>query len=153
MVESRPAGLPLTAADLDLYERVHEALDAQDVVRESDPPLLVGLADGVATVSGVVRTRIMRERVLYVVASTPGVKKVIDELFTDPEIANAVAEALAAEPGLDSAAVDVSSYKGHITIYGQVPGEDQHARALAIAAAVPGVQDVLDRLEVAPQAS
>jgi osmotically-inducible protein OsmY len=153
MVETSPAGPPLTAADLDLYERVFEAIQAQDVVRETEPPLRIAVADGVVTISGVVLTRIMHERVLYVAASTPGVKKVIDELYTDPEIENTVAAALVADPGLNGAAVDVSSYKGSITVYGHMPDVAQREKALAVAVAVPGVRNVIDRLEAAPQES
>src|SRR5690606_41375756 len=84
--------------DMELQEIVNERLESDSVVRELDIPLETEVLDGVVTVTGVARARMTRERILYLGASTPGVKKVIDNPVTDPESGTQIARTAPAAP-------------------------------------------------------
>src|SRR5690606_31720468 len=77
--------------DMELQELVNDGWECDSVVRQRAIPLETDVLDGGVTVTGVARSRMTRERILYLVASTPGVKKVIDNLVTDPEIETEIA--------------------------------------------------------------
>ncbi len=132
--------------DLDIYERVLEAVEDDQVVRETRVPVFVSVEDGVVTVSGNVLSETMRERVLFAAAATPGVKKVIDNLYSDPEIERTVAGRLAGESALKENTIEISSYQGVVTLVGEVSDEPQRQLAVSLAAATPGVRQVIDRL-------
>lgn len=138
--------------DMELKELVMEAIEDDNLVRETDVPVTVSVLDGVVTVGGVVLSKTMHDRVLYAAARTPGVKKVIDELIADPEIENAIAKLVAADPDLRTRMFKVSSYMGRVTLFGGIASEEQRKPALALAASVPGVQGVMDALTVGPVA-
>lgn len=136
--------------DLELQELVLEAIDDDNIVRESDVPVTVTVLDGIAAVSGVVLSKTMHDRVLYAAARTPGVKKVIDDLLSDPQIENAIAQIVSNNPDLKTYTFKVTSYMGQVTLYGGVATEEQRQQALALAASVPGVMAVNDRLQIGP---
>lgn len=132
--------------DLDVYEHVLEAIEDDHVVRETRVPVFVSVEDGVVTVNGNVLSETMRERVLLAAAATPGVKKVVDNLYSDPEIERAIADRLVGESALKGNTIEVSSYQGVVTLVGGVSDERQRQMAVSLAAATPGVRQVIDRL-------
>lgn len=136
--------------DDELKETVIDAIERDSVVRESRVPVEVSVEDGVVAVSGIASSETMRRRVLYAAATTPGVVRVIDRLTTDAEIEAAVAQALASDPAIRDARIAVSSYLGVVTLYGAPGSEEQKARALELARAVPGVRQVDDMLVIEP---
>ncbi|MGB4677312.1 MAG: BON domain-containing protein [Aggregatilineales bacterium] len=136
--------------DMELQEIVNERLESDSVVRELDIPLETEVLDGVVTVTGVARSRMTRERILYLVASTPGVKKVIDNLVTDPEIETEIARLVAADPSIRPRLFKVSSYMARVTLYGEVESEEERQAILTLARSVAGVRDILDYLTVSP---
>jgi osmotically-inducible protein OsmY len=138
----------LVDSDSLLRDSVLEAIEADSVLRESKVPLEVGVQDGVVTVSGHVMTETMRQRAVYAASTMPGVKKVIDAIGVDTEIASTIARDLARDPALKDMWIEVSSHKGIVTLYGDVDSKEQRAAALAQAQATAGVHQVVDRLTV-----
>jgi osmotically-inducible protein OsmY len=148
MAAEQPAGRVVSEADMELEELVTEAIRRDTVIRETHVPIDVSVTDGVVTVSGVVLSRIMHDRVLFLAASVRGVKKVIDALFSDPEIEVAVAARIAEHKSFNNDQVDITSYHGRVMVTGEVDTEEERAEVVALAAAVPGVRQVIDRLEL-----
>jgi len=119
--------------------------------------------DGVAYLSGEVRTDMDRESAISVVEHTDGVKGVSDDLkvapasIMDDEIRIAVARAIyrsgplsryANDPG---APIRIAVDRGHVTLYGAVDSQVDKQYAEAQAKSVPGVFSVDDKLIVANQ--
>ncbi len=148
MAEHTSGGFSPSLLDEEIHELVIDAIRDDIVVRESRVPVAVSVAQGVVTVAGVVLSDTMRDRVLYAAATVPGVAKVVDQLYTDPEIEKAVAKALAADTDIRDELIEVHSYEGRVFLVGGVEDETRRAAALALALTVPGVQDVVDRLSV-----
>jgi osmotically-inducible protein OsmY len=67
----------------------------------------------------------------------------------DARVTASVRTALALNRGLRSYSIDVSSENGVVTLGGRVDGEDDRARAEALAAAVPEVTRVVNQIQVA----
>ncbi len=136
-------------ADLDIYEAVVEAIESFNPIRETRVPVEVTVKDGVVTLEGVVFTDTMRRMILYAASTTPGVRKVVDRLHDDKSLELAVAQALMADPTLRTSPspIRVSSYAGTVTLYGKVNSKQERLAAIAVAARVPGVRTVIDRLD------
>ncbi len=139
-------------SDLDLEEAVCAAINSLDFVRESQLELSVTVLQGVVTLGGVVLTRIMRRAVTTMAAMVPGVEKVIDNLTTDADLQIIVSQKLAMVPDLRSEVIRVSSYRGLVTLHGDVASTEDAAHALELAENVPGVRGVIDRMDVAAAA-
>lgn len=138
------------ASDLDLHEAVHDAINDLNIVRESDVVIHVNVLNGEAEIKGVVLSRIMHHAVIQAAASVPGIKRVIDNLTTDTDIKVAIGQALAQEKSLwaEDNEISVMSYRGNITLTGKVPTGDAMQKATEIAGKVPGVVNVINRLNV-----
>ncbi len=148
MAAEQPAERVVSEADMELEELVTDAIRRDTVIRETHMPIDVSVTDGVVTVSGVVLSRIMHDRVLFLAARVRGVKKVIDALFSDPEIAVAIAARIAGHESFHNDQVDIASYHGRVMVTGEVDTEEERVEVVALAAAVPGVRQVIDRLEI-----
>jgi osmotically-inducible protein OsmY len=68
----------------------------------------------------------------------------------DARVKAAVKTALSLNRTLRSSSIEVSAEDGVVTLGGRVDGEDERARAEALAAAVPGVARVANQIQVAP---
>jgi osmotically-inducible protein OsmY len=137
----------ISSKDLLLQERVTQAIHDLLMVRETRAPITTLAQDGVVTLQGNVLSEIMRRAVQYKAATTPGVTKVIDELYDDPSIELAVAAALS-DGTLAGRAIITTCYRGEVTLTGKVEGENERAAAIEIAAQVKGVRAVVDHLQV-----
>lgn len=135
-----------TAEDVDVFDAVTAVIEGDNVVRETDVPVTISVLGSVVTLRGLMRSRMMHERVLYLAARVPGVKKVIDEMISDPEIENLIARLIAADPELRPRPISVASYMGQVMLYGALENEAQREKLLALAASVQGVQNVTDNL-------
>jgi osmotically-inducible protein OsmY len=139
---------PITIDDFELETAARKAIWQDNILREARAPLEIRVENGAVTVNGWVRSENQHERLLFRLATIPGVVKVIDRLFSDPKIAQRVAAAVAADPTLSSSQVEVSSYYGQVTLHGFVSGTAKRDALVALASGVAGVQDVVDRLTV-----
>jgi osmotically-inducible protein OsmY len=138
----------LSSKDLLLQERVTQAIQGLVMVRETRAPITVLAQDGVVTLKGNVLSEVMRRAVQYMAATTPGVTKVIDELYDDPSIEFAVAAALA-DGVLAGRSIITTCYRGEVTLTGEVGSEDERAAAMEAATRIDGVRTVVDHLQVA----
>jgi osmotically-inducible protein OsmY len=121
------------------------------------------IENGVATLGGHSHDYPNRDSTLALVATTPGVKDVIDEISVDPEspmddrIRVEVARAVYSYPSLNRYAIDpempirISVQNGNVALYGMVDSEADKDAAFIRANGVPGVFSVKNYLQVANQ--
>ncbi len=131
-----------------IIERLHN----HQALRQSRDSIKVTFADGVATLSGIVRTPVHVELAVTTVAGTPGVKEVRNELITDTEIELDAANRLALDPRtrLTTDQVTIASLHGSLLLTGRCDTAEQKAAALEMATEVSGVVEVVDGLKVGP---
>ena len=139
-----------TIAALDLQEEVDRALWELDLVRTAGARVRARVAtEGRVELSGPVRSRLTRDQVLAKVRSVSGVVEVVDRTVADPDVEVAVAAALQSDPrtsGLPAGSVLVRSLFGVVTLTGHLPAGADREAVVRVAAGVPGVQKVHDRL-------
>ena len=123
----------------------------------------VNVQNGVVTLDGHSHDYPNRDSALAVVATTPGVKDVIDNIAVDPvspmdwQIRLAVARAVYGYASLNRYAIDpekpirISVQNGHVELYGVVDSQADKNAAGIQANSVPGVFSVENHLEVAGQ--
>lgn len=119
--------------------------------------------NGVVTLGGHAHNYPNRDSALGLVATTPGVKDVIDEISVDPvspmddRIRVEVARAIYSFPSLNRYAIDpempirVSVQNGNVELYGTVDSQADKEAAFIRANGVPGVFSVKNYLQVANQ--
>ncbi len=119
--------------------------------------------NGVVTLGGHCHNYPNRDSALGLVATTPGVKDVIDEISVDPvspmddRIRVEVARAIYSFPSLNRYAIDpempirVSVQNGNVELYGMVDSEADKDAAFIRANGVSGVFSVKNYLQVANQ--
>ncbi|MFZ0337534.1 MAG: BON domain-containing protein [Terracidiphilus sp.] len=125
--------------------------------------ITVQVQDGVVTLGGHAHDYPNRDSALGLVATTPGVKDVIDNIEVDPvsqmdwQTRMAVARAIYSFPSLNRYAIDpempirISVQNGHVELYGMVDSEADKEAAFIRANGVPGVFSVKNYLQVANQ--
>jgi osmotically-inducible protein OsmY len=140
--------------DLDIQEAAANAIDRLTIVRETRSPIEVSVEQGVVTLTGLIFTETMRRVILYNVSVIPGVRQVVDRLYTDAQLQVAVAQALAGDPtvGLRQPGIWVTAYHGVVSLSGTVQNENEQAAAIAAARSVPGIRAVEDKLTVSVRA-
>ncbi len=152
------AGVSLPDAQLrdKLAEQLSYDRVGQGIVFNS---LTIGVENGVATVGGTVRTPVDKDSALALVASTPGVKDVVDQVNVAPNsqfddsIRLAVARAVYGHlpPGYATdpqAPIRIVVQNGNVDLVGVVNSAVDRAIALSQARSVPGVFSVNDRLVI-----
>jgi hyperosmotically inducible protein len=119
--------------------------------------------DGVVTLGGHAHDYPNRDSALATVATTPGVKDLVDEISVDPvstmdnQIRVAVARAVYSFPTLNKYAIDpampirISVQNGSVELYGVVDSQADKDAAFLRAKGVPGVFSVMNYLQVAGQ--
>jgi osmotically-inducible protein OsmY len=123
----------------------------------------IGVKNGVVTLAGAVRNPVDAQSALALVASTPGVKDVIDDVNVlpasgfDDEIRLSVARAVYGNPVLQKYSLDpqrpirIVVDNGHVTLWGVVDSQVDKQVAEQAANSVPNVFSVKDNLVVANQ--
>src|SRR5260370_3661163 len=81
--------------DLDLQERVHDAIYALDVLRGTRAHVDVAVNNGQVTLQGNIQSPMAAAEVARTAAETPGVTRVISHVVDDPTLSIQLAEALA----------------------------------------------------------
>lgn len=121
--------------------------------------LTIGVDDGVATVGGTVRTPYDKDSALNLVSSTPGVKKVVDNIKVAPtsfyddrlrlEVARAIYRRLSPQYALDpQSPIRIVVVNGNVQLDGVVDSKLDRQIAVMQARSVPGVFSVTDNLAV-----
>jgi osmotically-inducible protein OsmY len=125
--------------------------------------ITVQVQNGVVTLGGHAHDYPNRDSALGLVATTPGVKDVVDEISVDPvspmddRIRVEVARAVYSFPSLNRYAIDpampirISVQNGNVALYGLVDSEADKEAAFIRADGVPGVFSVKNYLQVANQ--
>lgn len=123
----------------------------------------VGVTNGVVTLGGHAHNYINRDSALALVATTPGVKDMVDNIEVDPvssmddQSRLAVARAVYSFPSLNKYALDpakpirISVHNGHVELYGVVNTQADKDAAYLRASTVSGVFSVKNYLQVANQ--
>ncbi len=149
-----------TASDLQLQDTLANKLryDREDFGSVFNN-LTIGVDDGVATVGGTVRTPVDKESALNLVKTTPGVKKVVDNIKVAPtsmyddrlrlEVARAIYRRLPPQYSIDpQAPIRIVVVNGHVELDGVVDNKLDRQIAEMQARSVPGVFSVTDNLAV-----
>ena len=125
--------------------------------------VMLKVNNGVVTLGGHAHNYVNRDSALAVVATTAGVKDIIDELEVDPvspmddQTRMAVARAVYGFTTLNKYAIDpakpirISVQNGHVELYGVVDSKADKDAAFIQANSVPGVFSVKNYLQVAGQ--
>jgi osmotically-inducible protein OsmY len=135
-----------------LARQVRRALSDIGPLRTPGLPIQVEVSQGVVTLRGVISTQSLKARALEETRQLPGVKQVQVELRSEQEVESDVAQALAADPRTHQAAfgIRVTAVNDVVALNGRAPASDIAHIAAAIAAGVPGVGLVQNRLRVEP---
>lgn len=135
----------------DLLEAVERTLWRYEPVRSRDLPLSFELSEaGVLTVRGYAPTLTIKEAILGIAGSVDGITEVVDEVYADPDLENAIAGVLARNPKcahLPPGSVQVFAQLGEIVLVGDLEPADRQA-VLEVAGEVDGVRRVIDRLSL-----
>lgn len=127
--------------------------------------ITVGVENGVVTLGGHAHDYINRDSALSLVATTPGVKDMIDNIDVDPvsmmddQTRMAVARAVYSFPTLNKYALNparpirISVQNGHVELYGVVDTEADKQAAYMRAMGVGGVFSVKNYIQVVNQPS
>lgn len=160
--EVQVAGPPVE--DTTLRNKLAEAL-AYDRVGYGTTPfnsLNIGVQDGVVTLSGTVYGPPDKESALGLVASTPGVKDIIDNIDVAPlspmddRLRIELARVIYGTPQLQKYAINptkpirITAINGNVTLSGVVDNKADRDVAYIRANGVPGVFKVTNDLQVAP---
>ena len=143
----------LSDQDADLVDRVRGALWTYEPLRASKPRLDVRVDGGRVTLSGRMRTLAMKEISEYLLRRLDGVNAVRNDVVTDPEVIQAVADALATDPELGPLCIRVDARDGEVALAGDVPSEAAAGRALDVASRVPVAERVGSRMIVRADAT
>ncbi len=140
-------------SDAEVAAEIHKVLRGYGPLYATAPLIQVELADGIATLRGVVRGVALRHAAGRLAATVAGVESVHNELLDDPAIERAVAQALATHPRaqLLTDVVCIKSYHGEVTLTSQVSSQTQQMAAEAVARGVPGVSEVVNVLVVSSE--
>jgi osmotically-inducible protein OsmY len=141
--------LPIYRPDSELAAAVRDALAAHRYLTSDDRRALnVAVVDGVAHLSGNVRTPQAKAYVHDAGASVRGVGALVDTVVDDGRLEIDVGRALDAAGLFRHGRIYVRSALGDLTLGGSVRAEAAIADIVKAASAVPGVRSVVSRIEV-----
>jgi osmotically-inducible protein OsmY/sporulation protein YlmC with PRC-barrel domain len=107
---------------------------------------------GVARLRGHVRRADLKQVAEEIAAAVPGVLSVENEVVADDELADRVEHALRADARLEREDLEVVALLGMVELRGRVATPEQREAAAETAGRVSGVENVVNKLEVAQPA-
>jgi osmotically-inducible protein OsmY len=143
--------LPEYLPDKEIENRIAQALWKDDLIRRgvlAYTPIEIVVQDGLAILRGHVNTSGERQRVEDIVQKMRGVQGLENRLVIDYEVEVAVAQALGRDPRTRNYIVKVSSRFGRVFLQGRVPTPEIQTAAEEVAATVPQVRSVINRLRM-----
>ena len=143
--------LPPYLPDQELQWAVEDALWNNRILEDSmlsTSPVYVTVRDGVVTLRGHLRTLSQKKRAETLASVVHGVLRVINLITADDELEQAVKEALARDPRTRDLSIRVYSWLAHLHLDGEVPTKVDRKIAQEIAESVPGVENVVNLLDV-----
>ncbi len=118
----------------------------------------VDTVNGIVTLTGLVDSEEEIKRAIAIAESTPGVKKVVNNLrigkrgvktyLTDKEITLKIKAKFIADPDLKAFSIDVDTVNGVVTLTGIVEREEQKRKAVELAKSVEGVRQIIVNIQV-----
>ena len=129
--------------DLDLQERVTDAIQSLDVLRGSRTQVAVTVNGGQVTLAGVLQSPMAVAEVVHAAAEAAGNLPVVNHLIDDASLSSRVAEALSTDPrtAAISPGYQVASMYGRLTLIGYFNAAQSQALE-AVAHGLPGVRSV-----------
>lgn len=131
-------------------EAIERSLWSHPSLRSDDMPVRFDLhPDGSVTVRGNVRSRTIKESALELIESVPGVGRIIDKVYADPDLERTVADRLLADERtahLPPGAIQVFGRRGAMVLVGALEDQADARAVLEVAANVEGVKVVVNRL-------
>jgi len=146
-----PKDLTPYRPDEELRQAALDAIDDYVPLRIDMPGFQVHVIDGVVWLRGHVASDLNRSLVADQLVNIPGIAAIHNELIPDTSISSAVSMALAHDPRTAGERIGVYPRLGTIRLRGNVRTAAARQAAYEIAAAVPGVKDVLNELNVNPR--
>ena len=143
--------LPEYLPDKEIENRIEQALWKDDLIRQgvlAYTPIEIVVQDGLATLRGHVNTSGERQRVEDIIQEVRGVQGLENRLVIDYEVEVAVAQALGRDPRTRNDIVKVSSRFGRVFLQGRVPTLEIQTAAEEVAATVPQVRSIINRLRM-----
>lgn len=134
----------------ELEAAAQQALWDFDATRLARRPLRVhARPDGTLVVSGPVRSRTVPSQIREILHSIPGVRSVEDRMTPDGDVEIRIAHALREDPrtaAIPPGEIVTRVTYGVATLLGGLPAGVEPAAVRAVAASVPGVHRIDDRL-------
>lgn len=132
---------PSQRSDEDIRQDALKALWGFEPIRQTQPPVSVRVEHGIVTVSGVVRSRIISQRLVGLLGEIPGVVQVKSEIANDAAIELEIAHQLATDERTRHwpTRIWVTSFHGEVRLEGKVSDEVVRSAAEELAGAVHGV--------------
>ena len=129
--------------DLDLQERVTDAIQSLDVLRGSRTQVMVTVRGGQVTLAGVLQSPMAVAEVAHAAAEVAGSLPIVNHLTDDATLSSQVAEALSTDPrtAAISPGYQAASMYGHLTLIGNFNAAQAQALE-AVAHGLPGVRSV-----------
>jgi hypothetical protein len=119
-----------------------------DQVRAALPELSAQVgADGTVELSGYVRSDLIRDGVIETLRRVRGVAEIVDRLYSDEQLELAVAGELAKLKQLPPGMISIRGHLGQVTLIGRLPDESLRGKIVDLANSIPGVEQVVDRMD------
>jgi len=145
----QPDGLPRYRPDPAVLLDVHRAVREDTGLTADDKRgLHFSVSGGVVTMSGNVRVPHAKERAQWLVSQVPGVMSVRDQAIDDILLETAIGLALDKAGITRHSEVFARASLGVLQLYGYVSSPAAADDAVRAAGAIPGVREVVNRLEV-----
>ena len=143
------------------YHNDDEILGAVRLALASDGHLLpddrkalkIEVSSGEVRLRGNVRTKAAKERAAQVSHGVEGVTTVENEIVDDPDIEAAIGQMLDRSGLQPSAQVFARSSLGVVTLYGYPSSDRTALKVIRAVSKIPGIQQLISRLETAPVAT
>jgi osmotically-inducible protein OsmY len=134
--------------DKRLFMELRRVLWDYEPLRSTRPQVDLDVTHGTVRLTGRVRTLAMKEIVGYLVRRTEGVGVVRNDLISDTEVVQQVADVLARDAELGPLCIRVDVRDGVATLTGELPDAALEERAVLAARQAPGAADVVSELSV-----
>jgi osmotically-inducible protein OsmY len=134
--------------DKRLFMELRRVLWDYEPLRSTRPRVDLDVTHGTVRLNGRVRTLAMKEIVGYMVRRTEGVGVLRNDLISDTEVVQQVADVLARDPDLGPLCIRVDVREGVATLTGELPDAALEERAIQMARTAPGAADVVSELVV-----
>jgi osmotically-inducible protein OsmY len=140
--------LPDYRTDREIAIDVDQALLSDEMVRRLDyQSIAVTVSAGVVLLHGHATTAVSAQRAERAARSVRGVLGVTNQIMTDGSIQLAVAQALAHDERTRGHRLFVHVRRGVVSVHGEVASTAVHTAIEAVAASVPHVRAVINRVE------